>query len=135
MNKSIITGRFVADPELRTTQSGISVIRFTIAVNRPKQKGKDSEADFIKCVAWRQTADFISKYFQKGDPIEIEGSLRVEKYQDKKYEDVTHYETYVLVDHVEFTLSKKNDGNGSGSSTGGDLSDFEEIIGADEDPF
>ena len=149
MNKTLITGRMTRDPELRQTQSGISCCRFTVAVDRPYQKDKEKEADFITCVAWRASAEFITRYFKKGDPIEIEGSLRTGSYQDKNYHDVTHYTTDVLVEKVNFTLSSKSSGNGehSGSSeasqnTGNyqdsgysDLSDFEEILSDGDVPF
>lgn len=112
MNKIILMGRLTADPELRQTQSGISSIRFCVAVNRKfadKQTG-ERQADFINCVAWRQTAEFISKYFSKGSMIALEGSLRTGSYQDKNYSNVTHYTTDVYVDNVEFAGSK-NDGS------------------------
>ena len=78
-------GRLTADPELRQTQSGISSCRFTVAVNRRYKNESTGEydADFITCVAWRQTAEFVSKYFSKGKMIALEGSLRTGKYQDK----------------------------------------------------
>ena len=77
MNKVILMGRLTADPELRQTQSGISSCRFTIAVNRKyadKQSG-ERQADFISCVAWRQTAEFICKYFRKGKKESLRGKL------------------------------------------------------------
>lgn len=146
MNNVCITGRLVADPELRQTQSGIANTRITVAVDRPYQKDKEKEADFITCIAWRGTAEFISKYFKKGDPIEILGSLRTRNYQDRNHSDVTHYVTDVLVDKVNFTLSKKDSGNNSGGnntavteaanlSYGNDLSDFEEILSDGDVPF
>lgn len=146
MNKTLLTGRLTGDPDLRQTQSGVSVVRFTIAVDRPYQKDKEKEADFISCVAWRNTAEFITKYFKKGDPIEIEGALRSSTYTDKKHEDVKHYETSVLVDKANFTLSSKSSGNrehsGNGDNSehselsyGSDLSDFEEILSDGDCPF
>jgi single-strand DNA-binding protein len=86
MNKVILMGRLTADPELRQTQSGISSCRFTVAINRSfvdKNSGQ-RQADFITCVAWRQTAEFVSRYFRKGSMICVEGSLRTGSYQDKK---------------------------------------------------
>ena len=112
MNNVILMGRLTADPELRQTQSGISSCRFTIAVNR-KFKNKDTdqyEADFISCVAWRQTAEFVSRYFSKGSMICVSGSLRTGSYTDRNYSDVTHYTTDVMVDGVEFTGEKKQQG-------------------------
>lgn len=108
-------GRLTADPELRQTQSGTSSCRFTIAVNR-KFKNKETneyDADFITCVAWRQTAEFISRYFSKGSMICVSGSLRSGSYTDKNHSDVTHYTTDVYVDGVEFTGEKKQQGAGS----------------------
>ena len=104
-----------SDPELRQTQSGISSCRFTIAVNR-KFKNKETneyDADFITCVAWRQTAEFVSRYFNKGSMICVEGSLRTGSYTDRNHSDVTHYTTDVYVDNVEFTGEKKQQGAGS----------------------
>lgn len=115
MNNVILMGRLTADPELRQTQSGISSCRFTIAVNR-KFKNKDTdqyEADFISCVAWRQTAEFVSRYFSKGSMICVSGSLRTGSYTDRNYSDVTHYTTDVIVDGVEFTGEKKQQGTTS----------------------
>lgn len=118
MNKVIITGRLTADPELRQTQSGIASCRFTVAVDRKfadKETG-ERQADFITCVAWRQTAEFLSKYFNKGKMICVEGNLRTGSYQDKNHEDVTHYTTEVYVDNVEF-CGGKNDNSGNQTNT------------------
>lgn len=152
MNSVNLTGRLTSDPELRQTQSGVSVVRFTIAVDRPYQKDKDKKADFIPCIAWRNTAEFVSRNFSKGDPIEVSGALRTGSYQDKKHEDVTHYTMDVLVSNVSFTLSKakqengstgrSNDNRGRGDdadfgkrSDDYDLSDFEEILSDGDVPF
>lgn len=110
MNKTILVGRLTADPELRQTQSGVASCRFTVAVDRKfadKNSG-EKQSDFITCVAWRQTAEFISRYFNKGKMIALEGSLRTGKYQDKNHEDVTHYTTEVYVDSVEFAGGGNN---------------------------
>ena len=111
MNKTILIGRLTADPELRQTQSGVASCRFTVAVDRKfadKNSG-EKQSDFITCVAWRQTAEFVAKYFSRGKMIAVEGSLRTGKYQDRNHEDVTHYTTEVYVDKVEF-VGGKNDG-------------------------
>ena len=110
-------GRLTADPELRQTQSGISSCRFTVAVNRKFKNEHTGEydADFITCQAWRQTAEFVNKYFSKGKMIALEGSLRTGKYQDKNHSDVTHYTTDVFVDNVEF-VGGKNDSSGAAAS-------------------
>ena len=113
MNKVILIGRLVADPEYRQTQSGIPVCRFRIAVNRPKRKDAEQEADFIGCTAWRTTAEFISRYFAKGTKIVVEGQLRNNDYTDNN--GVKHYGMDVLVDGVEFGESKQ----ASSGSTGG----------------
>lgn len=108
MNKVILMGRFTADPELKQTQNGTSFCRFTVAVNRKftdKTTGQ-READFISCTAWSKTAEFISRYFTKGQMICLEGELRTGSYQDKKYPDITYYTTEIYVDSVEFTGSK-----------------------------
>ncbi len=125
MNKVILMGRLTADPELRQTQSGIASCRFTIAVNRrftDKNTG-ERQADFISCTAWRQTAEFVSRYFRKGSMICVEGSLRTGSYADRNHPDVTHYTTEVFVDNVEFTGSK-SESQGSGSSYSAPANNF-----------
>ena len=151
MNKVVLIGRLTADPELRQTQSGISACRFTVAVNR-KFKNKDTgekEADFITCQAWRQTAEFVGRYFTKGSMIALEGSLRTGKYQDKNHSDVTHYTTDVMVENVEFCGGKKeNSGGGNYEPAAvpaqeivnqaqrmGVPAEFEEILSDGELPF
>jgi single-strand DNA-binding protein len=116
MNKVIITGRLTADPELRQTQSGVASCKFTVACDRrfaDKNTGK-READFISCLAFKNTAEFISRYFNKGKMIAVEGTLRTGSYKDKKHDDVTHYTTDVLVDNVEFCGDK---GSGQAEQT------------------
>lgn len=106
LNHIDLMGRLVADPELRQTAGGISVVTFRIAVDRNYQ-AKDSaekQADFIPCVAWRQTADFISRHFSKGRMIALEGSLQSRSYEDKQGQKRTAYE--VIVDHAYFADSK-----------------------------
>ncbi|MBO4877430.1 MAG: single-stranded DNA-binding protein [Ruminococcus sp.] len=118
MNKVILVGRLTADPELRQTQSGISSCRFTVAVDRrfaDKSTG-ERQADFITCSAWRQTAEFVSRYFTKGKLIAVEGSLRNNNYQDRNHPDITHYTMEVMVDNVEFVGGK---GESGGSGNGG----------------
>lgn len=107
MNSVQIIGRLTADPELRQTQSGISCCRFTVAVNRKFKNDKgDYDADFISCVAFRQTAEFVSYYFNKGKMIALEGTLRTGSYKDKKHQDIRHYTTDVFVENVEFCGDK-----------------------------
>lgn len=110
MNKVILMGRLTKEPELRQTPNGIASCRFSIAVNRnfKNQQTGQYDADFINCTAWRQTAEFISKYFRKGQMIALDGTLRTGSYQDKNHPDVTHYTTEVFVDNVEFCGNKGN---------------------------
>lgn len=112
MNNVILMGRLTADPELRQTQSGTAVCRFTIAVNRRfKNQQGEYDADFISCVAWKQTAEFVSKYFGKGKMIALQGTLHTRSYQDKNHSDVTHYTTDVFVENVEFCGDKSSNSN------------------------
>lgn len=101
MNKVLLTGNVVRDPEHRATKDGTSVCNFTIAINR---KYKDSTgtypSDYINCVAWKNTADFVSKYFQKGSPIEVEGNLQTRNFEDSK--GIKRYVTEVYVEQVGF---------------------------------
>ena len=107
MNNVALVGRLTRDPEMRQTQSGISVCRFTVAVNRRYKNAQGQyEADFISCQAWRQTAEFINKYFNKGKEISLTGSLQTGSY-DK--DGVKHYTTDVIVENVEFVGSKGDD--------------------------
>ena len=105
LNVVAIMGRLVADPELRTTQSGTNVCSFRIACDRNfARQGEQRQADFIDIVAWRQQAEFVSKYFQKGSVIAIEGSLQTRQYQDKNGNNRTA--TEVLASQVSFCGGK-----------------------------
>ena len=116
LNRVIIMGRLTADPELRQTQSGVATCRFTVAVDRTFVKqGEERQADFITVTAWRQTAEFVSKYFSKGRMICVEGNLKTSTYPDKRYSDVTHYVMEVYADQVHFTGEKAAD-NGTNSN-------------------
>lgn len=114
INKVILMGRLTADPELRQTPSGVSMCRFSIAINRSfvsKETG-ERQTDFINVVAWRQTADFVAKYFNKGKMIIVEGSLRNNNYTDQN--GVKHYSMDVQADNVTFGESKSaSSGNGN----------------------
>ena len=136
MNKVILKGRLIADPELRQTPNNISVTKFTVAVDRYAKAGEEKKADFISCVAWRQTAEFVSKYFSKGKEILLIGSLQTGSYEK---DGVKHYTTDVLVDNVEFCGSKSSSSgeseNKSDSVNIGDLGDFEEILSDGDVPF
>lgn len=84
LNHITIMGRLTRDPELRRTASGVAVASFTVAVDRDfTEKGKEKETDFIECVAWRQTGEFVSKHFTKGKMIVVSGRLQIRKWNDK----------------------------------------------------
>ena len=108
INKVILIGRLVADPELKQTTSNISVCKFTIAINRPfvPKDGGEKQSDFINIVVWRNTAEFVSKYFSKGKMIIVEGALRNNNYTDSN--GVKHYTIEVHADNVSFG-GDKND--------------------------
>lgn len=107
LNKVIIMGRLTADPELRQTPSGVSTCQITVAVDRNyTPQGGERQTDFITVVAWRQTAEFISRYFSKGRMIIVEGGLRTRTYDDKRYPDVRHYVTEVQAENVMFGETK-----------------------------
>lgn len=109
LNVVAIMGRLVADPELRTTGNGINVCSFRIACDRNfVQQGQERQADFIDVVAWRQSAEFICKYFQKGSLIAVEGSLQSRQYQDKNGNNRTAVE--VLANQINFAGGKKPGG-------------------------
>lgn len=123
INKVILMGRLTHDPELRQTQSGLNTCRFTIAIDRPQstqaaQNGQERVADFISCTAFNKTAEFVSKYFNKGKLILVEGSLRTGSYDDKNHPDVKHYTTDVWVDNVSFGETKSSSMS-AGSYNGG----------------
>lgn len=133
MNKTILMGRLTTQPELRQTQNGTASCRFSVAVNRKfKNANGEYEADFITCVAWRQTAEFVSRYFSKGSMICVEGSLRTGSYQDRNHQDVTHYTTDLYVDNVEFCGSKQNNGEQTRQTTTVQTAQGAVTIGTDE---
>ena len=104
MNKVILMGRLTRGPEMRQTQSGVSVWSFSIAVNRRFAKEGQQNADFINCTAWRQQAEFICKYFQKGSMISVVGNLQSRSWENQ--EGKKQYATDVVVDEVYFTGSR-----------------------------
>ena len=156
LNHITLMGRLVADPELRTTPAGVSVCSFRIAVDRNYQtKGQDRQADFINIVAWRGTADFVSRFFHKGSMVVIQGSIRTESYTDKDGNKRTSFN--VQADNVMFGESKSAAGGSQGGyapqgtpsfgmpapaynesrpafSTAA-AGDFEEIVGDEDLPF
>jgi single-strand DNA-binding protein len=99
-NKVILIGNLTSDPELKATQSGISVCSFSIAVNRPKSKDGEQACDFINIQAWRQTAEFVCKFFKKGKPILVCGRLQTRSYTDNQGNKRTA--TEVVADEVSF---------------------------------
>ena len=137
-NLVVLTGRLTADPELKTTPNGITVTTFSIAVSRNYGSGEDRQTDFINIVAWRKTAEFITKYFKKGSMIGIEGSIQTRRYQDKNGNNRTIFE--VVVNNAQFVESKREGGTASvnepAAFSNADASDFTEIGGMDDDlPF
>lgn len=147
LNVAIIMGRLTADPELRTTPSGVTVVRFRVAVDRRFQKqGAEKQTDFINVVAWRQNAEFVSRYFQRGSMIAVRGSIRMDNYEDKDGNKRTSFE--VVADEVSFCGSKAETGTGgarqgdqparvqpAASFATGGADDFEEIPISDDLPF
>lgn len=144
INMVALMGRLTYEPELRKTPSDVSVIRFQVACDRSYQRaGAERQADFIDCVAWRQTAEFISRYFHKGSMIAVEGTIQTSNYTDKNGNN--RKQTEVLANNVSFCGSKSE--SNTGAPTGGynepapsyasaDNSDFEEIVDDDDDlPF
>ena len=107
INTAVIMGRLTADPELKTTSSGLSVLSFSVAVERNYQKeGEEKAVDFINIVAWRKTAEFVSKYFHKGSMIAVEGSIQTRKYEDKDGNKRTAFE--ILANTVSFCGKEAN---------------------------
>ena len=109
LNHIVIMGRLVQDPVLRTTQSGVNVASFTVAVDRDfgGRDGNERQTDFIDCVAWRQTGEFVSRYFQKGRMIVVSGRLQSRKWQDREGNNRTNWE--ISADNVYFGDSKRRD--------------------------
>ena len=129
-NKVILGGRLTADPELKTTTSGVFVTSFSIAVNR--KGSKTNEVDFINCQAWRATAEFISKYFQKGSSICITGQLQVRSWKDNQGNN--RYATEVVVDEVKF-VDSKSDNNEESNSGYVSAPEYEAITEDQDLPF
>ena len=129
-NKVILGGRLTADAELMQTTSGVSVTSFSIAVNR---KGADNKTDFIDVVAWRQTAEFICKYFRKGSSICIVGNLQKREWTDKNGQK--RYATEVIADEVSFVDSKSDEAQNNTPTQAAPAQQFEEIPTSDDLPF
>lgn len=114
LNKVILGGRLTSDPELKETQSGVSVCSFSIAVNRKVAKDQEQKADFINCTAWRNTAEFIHRYFRKGSSLCIVGNIQTRSWDDKNGNK--RYATEVVVDEAMFVDSKNDAGQGGTSN-------------------
>ncbi len=118
LNRVILMGRLVADPELKTTASGISVCSFRIAVDRNYVKqGEERKADFIDIVCWRQQAEFVCRYFGKGAMIAVDGQLQTRTYQAK--DGTNRYVVEVVADSVSFTGERRDSGSNYGNNYGG----------------
>lgn len=150
LNNAILMGRLTADPELKHTTTGIAVTRFTLAVDRNYVKsGTERQTDFIDIVAWRSTAEFVSKYFHKGQLVAVQGSIQTGSYQDREGNKRKSFE--IVADNVYFAESKKDsydntdrqsaqnsysdDSNIAESYTSGNTGDFEEVPMDDDLPF
>ncbi len=146
LNRAIIMGRLTADPELRRTASDLSVASFTLAVNRSYTKpGAERQADFIDVVAWRQTADFVCKYFKKGSMMAVDGQIQTRSYTDNQGIKRKAFE--IVADNVSFCESKSSSSGGNTTNTGFEpppmpvafenagTEDFSVIAGDDDLPF
>ena len=106
INKVILGGRLTSDVELKQTQSGVSVCTFSLAVNRKYQADGQQQTDFLNCTAWRQTAEFVSKYFRKGSSLCVVGSLQTRTWTDQNGQK--RYATDIVVDEALFVDSKND---------------------------
>ena len=142
LNCAVIMGRLTADPELRQTTSGVSVTRFSVAVDRGYVKaGEERKTDFINVVCWRQTAEFVSRYFSKGSMIAVQGSIQTGSYE----KDGVKRQTFEIVaDNVSFCGSKSESSTGGAprvsetatpSFSNGSVDDFSAIADDDDLPF
>ena len=122
MNKVILTGRLSRDPDLKTCNSGTEVCNFTVAVDRFAKKGDEKQADFIDCVAWSKTGNFVNTYFHKGDGIVVTGRMESRKWTDKDGNKRTSWE--VQCDNVEFPIGGKKQ-QSDYSNNGGDSASVE----------
>ena len=142
LNCAVIMGRLTADPELRQTPSGVSVTRFTVAVDRGYVKpGEERKADFINVVAWRQTAEFVTRYFSKGSMIAVQGSIQTGSYEKDGIKRSTFE---IIADNVSFCGSKSESSTGGAprvtetaapSFSNGSIDDFAAVADDDDLPF
>ena len=138
LNSVCLMGRLTADPELKSTQSGVSVCSFRIAVDSTyTPKGQEKQTDFINIVTWRSTAEFVSRYFRKGQLVAVQGSIQTSQYTDRDGNKRTTFD--VVADNVFFAEKKAESGEtkqGAGYDHSPDIQgDFEEIIGDESLPF
>ncbi|MBQ3547358.1 MAG: single-stranded DNA-binding protein [Clostridia bacterium] len=129
-NLVVLTGRLTADPELKTTPNGTNVTTFAIAVERRYRSGEERQTDFINIVAWQKTAEFITKYFKKGNLIGIEGAIQTRRYQDKNGNNRTAFE--VIANNVQFVESKRDSSVEGTSFSNADVNDFAEMDTVDD---
>lgn len=135
LNICTLMGRFTHSPELRTTKNGKNVMRFSLAVSRRRTNSEGQrEVDFIDCIAWNTTAEFIAKYFKKGEPIIVLGSLETRQYEDRQGNKRKACE--VIVREVNFCAFKKNDDtqNEAENAENGENEDFTDVLD-DDLPF
>ena len=130
LNVTMLIGRLTNDVELKQTPSGVSVASFSIAVNRRYTKGEEQQADFVDVVAWRNTAEFIAKYFQKGSAIFIKGAIQTRSWTDGNGNK--RYATEVVADEAQFVEGKKTDAPSVPYANEGQ---FEEMTGEQDLPF
>ena len=133
LNKVIIGGRLVSDPEQKTTQSGIAVASFSVAVNRKTKQGEEQKADFFNVTAWRKTAEFVSRYFKKGSSICIVGVLQNSSWTDQNGQK--HSRTDIVADEVMFVDSKSEGGQTTAQGFGGIQPNFEAVPTDGDLPF
>lgn len=147
LNIAVIMGRLVADPELRHTPNDIAVTSFTLAVERSYRSGAERQTDFIDVVAWRGTAEFVCKYFSKGQMMAVNGAIQTRSYNDKDGNKRKAFE--IVANDVNFADSKRSSGSENSEApaqrpafsepasaySSGSSEDFEEILGDDDLPF
>ena len=133
MNIIAIKGRLVRDPEIRQTQSGVSVTNITVAVDRSYSAGGEKQTDFFDCVFWRQGAEFVSKYFKKGKEIIVTGEMQSRKWQDKDGNNRISWE--IQNAHAEFCGGKSDNGAVNTTDSNSNENDFSVIENSDDIPF
>ena len=134
INVVALTGRLVRDPEVKQTQSGVSVCSFAVAVERSYKSGEERQTDFIDCVAWRSSAEFLQKYFHKGDMIGISGHLQTRSWETQ--DGQKRKATEVVADSLSFVSSKRSESGGGVSSPAPSAGSFDPVDVDDEDlPF